>query len=488
MAAPSIQTAFDLAVTSRGKRVNLRLTPTALFVRRQDKREEEVPVRQVVGAYHAAGQLELHYLARKHKNARMALTTISGAVDGDGAAAWCEAAMNIAYEGASPGVRGSAQLTSMAGVKPSRRFKVLINPFGGQGKAGSIYDKVVAPIFAAAKCPTDVTYTTHSKHAVEIAAALPVAEYDALVVVSGDGLIHEVMNGFAAHPESDKAFALPVAHVPGGSANATSLNILGTKDGFDAAAAALNAIKGRPMKVDLFLLTQGARTTISTMSQALGLMAECDLGTESWRWMGEVRFMLGYLRGLLAFKPCPLIIQIKVAEQDKGRMVDALGAGGLGDASPCRTTATGSLPDLSVPVNQTDGWLTLDVPSVYMYAGKGPFVSRDLMQFPVSVPDDGFIDIVIQQRRNRLEMITHIDDGPKGTMFWLDSQHYFKATGYRVKFLEKSGYFAVDGESYPYTDFQVEVLKGLGTLLSPYGHYADDLVRHNGPGRPKKSA
>ncbi|KZP11950.1 hypothetical protein FIBSPDRAFT_870708 [Athelia psychrophila] len=431
----------------------------------------------------------------------MALSKIEGTADEAQAKAWCEAMMNIAYQG----------------VKPCRRLKVLINPFGGKGRAGTIYNKIVEPIFRAAKCPVDATYTTHGKHATEIASTLDLV-YDALVVVSGDGLVHEVMNGFAQHPQSARAFALPVAHVPAGSANATSLNILGTKDGVDCAAATLNAIKGRPMKVDLFLLTQGGKTAISTMTQALGLMAECDLGTDGWRWMGELRFMLGYLRGLMAFRPCALVVQVKVAETDKARMLRALEAikggapqgeghadGGQGHAdagthgegqaegqgqgrpwspvspisdagSPCRTTAVGSLPDLAQPVNQMDGWLTFDKPAMYLYAGKGPFVSRDLMQFPVSVPDDGYVDIVVQERRNRLEMVSGIEGAASGSQFWLESQHYFKATAYRVKCLETRGYFSVDGESFPFADFQVEVLKGLGTLLSPHGHYADDLT------------
>ena len=35
---------------------------------------------------------------------------------------------------------------------------------------------------------------------------------------------------------------------------------------------------------------------MSFMSQAIGLMADIDLGTETLRWMGDARFMLGFLR------------------------------------------------------------------------------------------------------------------------------------------------------------------------------------------------
>lgn len=51
--------------------------------------------------------------------------------------------------------------------------------------------------------------------------------YDAIVTVSGDGLIHEVMNGFAYHKDPRRAFAIPIAPIPTGSGNALSLNLLG---------------------------------------------------------------------------------------------------------------------------------------------------------------------------------------------------------------------------------------------------------------------
>jgi len=68
--------------------------------------------------------------------------------------------------------------------------------------------------------------------------------YDAIVVVSGDGLVHEVLNGLYQHAQRDKAFCIPLAPIPTGSANALSLNLLGLQDGLDVCAAALNVLKG----------------------------------------------------------------------------------------------------------------------------------------------------------------------------------------------------------------------------------------------------
>jgi sphingosine kinase len=51
------------------------------------------------------------------------------------------------------------------------------------------------------------------------------------------------------------------------------------------------------MKVDLFSVTQGSKRSLSYMSQAVGLMADLDLGTENLRWMGDTRFTVGLARG-----------------------------------------------------------------------------------------------------------------------------------------------------------------------------------------------
>lgn len=54
-------------------------------------------------------------------------------------------------------------------------------------------------------------------------------------------------------------------------------------------------------------------------------------------------------------------------------------------------------------------------------------------------------------------------------------QHYFKASAYRIKPHKPTGYIAIDGEAFPFEEFQVEVLKGMGTFMSPYGYYAADF-------------
>ncbi|CAA7271670.1 unnamed protein product [Cyclocybe aegerita] len=413
--------------------------------------------------------LKVAYLTKK-KNRGYILATLEGIVGKSEvakASEWAENLMKVVYDD--------------AGLKRSRRLLVFVNPFGGTSKGASLFAKKIDPVFKNAGCSVEVIHTTHQGHALEVVKSLT-AEYDAIITVSGDGLVHEVLNGLAQHADPLKALATPVAPIPTGSGNGTSLNLLGMEDGFDIIVAALNAVKGKPMKVDLFSVTQGSKRSISFMSQSLGLMADLDLGTEHLRWMGDTRFMYGLLRGLVKFKPCPVQLSFKAAETDKDKMAEFVHARkkeiteGNGVATSSIDSVSGtvgpSLPPIEHGPDDQEGWTTFDEPILYVYAGKGPYVGRDFMAFPVSLPDDGLIDLMAMSADSRGDLISAMDGAPQGNSFWHPKVHYVKAHAYRIKPLKKKGYLSIDGEPFPFEEYQVEVHKGLGTLLSPYGHYA----------------
>ncbi|TFK55042.1 hypothetical protein OE88DRAFT_1623656 [Heliocybe sulcata] len=457
-------------VNDAGKLSSFRFTDTSLLIGRETKKTLEVPLKQVIWAEHAKDTLEVHFLARKNKNSSLGLVKASGRVYQDDdplVDTWIVNLMDKAYDG--------------RGVKQSRRLKVLINPHGGQGKAVSLFRKKVEPILLTAHCSLDVTYTTHSKHAFDIAKDLSLSDYDAVVVVSGDGLVHEILNGFAEHTHPLKALNIPLSPVPTGSGNGLSCNLLGIQDAFDVSAAALNAIKGRPMKTDLFSFTQSGTRRFSFLSQAIGLMADLDIGTEHLRWMGDTRFIVGFLRGVVRYTPCPVTLSIKPVESEKPKLIEkwqearAAPISLSTDASEEETS--GGLPPLKFDSKSqdNDGWIKFDKPLLYVYAGQGPYVGRDLMQFPLSLPDDGLIDVVAQELSSRGDMLKAMDGAEKGSPFWLPGQHYYKAQAYRITPHSKKGCLSIDGEAYPFEEYQVEVHPKLGTLLSMHGRYATEF-------------
>ena len=108
-------------------------------------------------------------------------------------------------------------------------------------------------------------------------------------------------------------------------------------------------------------------------------------------------------------KACSVKVSVKVAESDKRKMVEAMHAScaearatfATSSSTPEPEDAPTGLPPLKYTGGaQTDdeGWITFDKPYTFFYAGQGPYVASDLAQFPVSLPNDGYIDVVFQER------------------------------------------------------------------------------------------
>ena len=69
-----------------------------------------------------------------------------------------------------------------------KKFLVLINPFGGGGKAPRVWKKL-EPLLRLAGLELEVIRTERAGHASELVTSLSLGEYEAILSVSGDGLV-----------------------------------------------------------------------------------------------------------------------------------------------------------------------------------------------------------------------------------------------------------------------------------------------------------
>ncbi|KAH1496697.1 hypothetical protein LV164_001078 [Aspergillus fumigatus] len=373
----------------------------------------------------------------------------------------------------------AARLLDLAygNAKRYRRFKVLINPFGGKGIASRLYHQYAAPILAAAHCVVEVEETTHGGHATEIAEQIDIDAYDAIVCCSGDGLPYEVFNGLAKKPNAREALSkLAVAMIPGGSGNAMAWNLCGTGS---VSVAALAIVKGVRTPIDLVSVTQGKTRTLSFLSQSFGIVAESDLGTDNIRWMGAHRFTYGFLVRLMqrTVWPCDLAIKAEIDDKKAIKEHYRKYAAGEPPRRPSEDTVAGSggLPDLkygTVLDELPQDWEVVPGESMgNFYAGNMAIMSADTNFFPASLPNDGLIDVVtIDGTISRLTSLKMMTEIPEGGFFDMPDVRIRKASAYRLTPREKEGYISVDGERIPFEPFQVEVHRGLGTVLSKSGH------------------
>ena len=360
-----------------------------------------------------------------------------------------------------------------------KRIKVLINPFGGRGKSQKWFLRDIEPIFAAARCEINVERTLYQGHAVEIAEKLDPDAYDVIASCSGDGLPHEVFNGLGKKKDATRALAkIAVVQLPCGTGNAMSLNLNGTDS---TSLAALCVVKGLRTPLDLVSITQGDRRTLSFLSQSVGIVADCDLGTEHIRWMGSARFTYGFLVRVMRKTVYPADLAVKIEVPTKSGIIEEYRKE-LNNQTPAETQRVSQevsdegLPELRYgTVSSPLPAEFSNVPASNMgnfYAGNMPFMAPGANFFPATLPSDGNLDLVTVDgdisRHSAIQCFLAVENGK---FFGNPNVHYRKISGYRITPKgQKTGYISIDGERVPFEEFQAEVHRGLGTVLSRSGH------------------
>ena len=118
----------------------------------------------------------------------------------------------------------SDRMLSMPGK--SKRLLVMVNPAAGPGRAGIIFQDHVAPLLAEAGIAVTLFVSTSSGGASDYIISSDVRKhFDGIVIISGDGLIFEVVNGLMRREDWVDAIQIPLGIIPGGSGNGLAFSI-----------------------------------------------------------------------------------------------------------------------------------------------------------------------------------------------------------------------------------------------------------------------
>ncbi|GBB93583.1 hypothetical protein RclHR1_00220017 [Rhizophagus clarus] len=371
----------------------------------------------------------------------------------------------------------AVNLAAYKDAKKSKHFKVFINPIGGSGKARKIFNKIVKPIFDAANCTYDVTLTEHPNHAKEIANKLDLKPYDAIVSASGDGIIHEIVNGLLSRPDALE-IDIPIGAIPAGTGNALSICLLGNDYGISVPHATLNIIKGVPMKIDICSITQGDERYFAFMSLNYGILADGDISTDNLRWMKDFRFVLGTVQALLENRNYDCELSMKVAEDNIERIKlkydNAYTSSSVTDIQDKPRTLVNKYGTVNDP-DPIKEWTKLNCDGYVFFASKVPWVSRNNLAFPFALPSDGLLDLMIIKRDklSKTKVINILQAFNDASHVNMKEVNYYKVEGFRLTPKNKeNGYISIDGEKAPFKPFQVEVLPKMITILSVDGKYS----------------
>lgn len=372
-----------------------------------------------------------------------------------------------------------------------KRIKVLINPYGGAGKAPKWFTRDIEPLFAAARCELDVERTSYMGHAVEIAENIDVNAYDVIASCSGDGLPHEVFNGLARKSNATEALRkIAVVQLPCGTGNAMSWNLNGTGS---CSMAALAIVKGIRTPLDLVSVTQGQKRILSFLSQAIGIVAETDLGTDNIRWMGSARFTYGFLVRLLGktVYPCDIAIKTEIADKTaiKAHYRNHLSTPRENPKLASDSTSTLSremyndnrddrpssstigLPPLkygTVESRLPPDWTLTPHPTLgNFYSGNMAIMGEALHFFPASLPSDGLLDLItIDGNIGRMKSIASLLAVENGTIFDMPHVNIRKVCAFRV--VPRFGRWAQPQPSSPLSPSKQE-LSRVGSVMTALG-------------------
>lgn len=302
-----------------------------------------------------------------------------------------------------------------------KKFKIIINPNSGRGVSRRVWSSVSC-LFEA--CEVSVSYTERRFHATEIVQSLNLREYEGILVISGDGLVHEVINALCKRENGDLDRMYPIGVIPAGSANALAQTVC-EKSGepVSAEVCAFLAIKGKPVPFDISLVKFDSGLTVySFLSVFWAFIADVDIGSEKCRCCGACRFDLYGFWRVLALK-------------------------------------------------RYHGSITWDNgeyngPVVYFMSCNTPFIGKDMKVAPKSEFDDGTNDLLLLGNVGRMDLIRVLLRQDAGNHLDSPRLNYVKTTKWTLTPSSNRGVFSIDGEAYPPEPIKVEVLQKYCSVYS----------------------
>ena len=204
-----------------------------------------------------------------------------------------------------------------------RSFLVLVNPASGDGSAVSVWESVQA-MFTQAQHKVEVIKTTHAGHASDYVKTMPLDKYDSIAIVSGDGLMYEVVNGLMQRQDWRLALeTLSLGLIPGGSGNGSAKSVCSlSQQLYSVSHVAFIIAKGQTRKMDMYSVRQEEEELqFGVLCVSWGLISDIDSNSEKWRCCGGFRFIPGAIAGICCLNTyqasISYLLQESPAQQDE---------------------------------------------------------------------------------------------------------------------------------------------------------------------------
>ena len=183
------------------------------------------------------------------------------------------------------------------------KYLIITNPISGKKKSINILNKQVIPYLKKKQINFESFITEYPSHARERINICNLDDIDNIIVLGGDGTMHEVINGMLSRDDSKN---IPIGLLPTGSGNSlihdlNQLNIQST----------LNTIlNNKIQKIDLLKINTPNEEIFSINMIGWGMVNDIGYQAEKMRWMGPMRYNVSSIIQIFKYLPRKANIEI----------------------------------------------------------------------------------------------------------------------------------------------------------------------------------
>lgn len=363
------------------------------------------------------------------------------------------------------------QLASDRSLQEKRpTFLILVNPHSGPRKNGwTLCRDTVRPMLEEAGIDTYVVVTAHAKHATELVlqqglaacvnkesgqedkddtpdqsfhetaefAKKDVSEYDGMVIIGGDGTIHEVINGIQQRADCDTLWkTLKIGVVGCGTGNGLATSIAyASQEAYGPIGETLIICKGQTTFSDISTYQTRNHSYTSFLTFTWAMVADIDIESEQIHWMGETRFDVWAVLRILFLRTYKAKLSYLPPNASSSKNDNSI-------QSPKNLT----LPALSDPV--PENWITMEDDFILLWASQVTHASMTNIPSPESTFDDGLFRIfIVRGHVTRLQLIRMLLSLESGGHRHLPGAEFIDCVAYRLEPQSPGSFNDIDGEA-----------------------------------------
>lgn len=258
----------------------------------------------------------------------------------------------------------------------------------------------------------EVLWTERAQHAFDMCnKELKPNDYDAIVTVSGDGLIFEVVNGFLLREDwAEFKDKVTIGCIPGGTGNGLVKSILAnSSENYGVFEAAFKIAKGQRQHIDVTEITgeYESKKIYSFLCVMWAIMSDIDINSEVIRCCGSSRFTVWGVYRVCCMR------RYRGSFSCNGVRIHNRQEEPSGNDSPLLGDE-----EQRVPLEYTRNTF------LHFVAQNVPWIAKDVNSCPLAKLDDGKNDVTViatETQAGRCSLVRYL--------LGLDAGDYFNNTG-----------------------------------------------------------